>query len=115
MPARPAVLFLAGALASATVVGRGGAQEAETYSFKEHYDKREVRIPMRDGVELFTIIYAPRDTSRTYPFLVNRTAYGQPPYGPDAYRRWGGPYVEFSKRGYIFVYQDVRGRGMSEG
>jgi putative CocE/NonD family hydrolase len=91
------------------------AQDADPYSFKDHYTKREVMIPMRDGVKLFTILYEPRDTSRPYPILVNRTAYGQPPYGPDRYRRWGGPYVEFSKRGYIFAYQDVRGRGMSEG
>jgi len=104
---------LVATLAALAVLGR--AQETEDYVFRDAYEKREVYIPMRDGVRLFTILYLPRDRSRTYPFLVNRTAYGQPPYGPDTYRRWGGPYVEFSKRGYIFVYQDVRGRGMSEG
>jgi len=110
---RARILVLA--VATAGTVGARLPTTEETYSFKEHYEKREVQIPMRDGVKLFTIIYSPRDTSRKYPFLVNRTAYGQPPYGLDNYRRWGGAYLEFSKRGFIFVYQDVRGRGMSEG
>jgi uncharacterized protein len=113
--APPPVLALLLLLGAAPALRAGPAPEGDPYSFKDHYEKREVQIPMRDGVKLFSIIYTPRDTSRTYPILVNRTAYGQPPYGPDAYRRWGGPYVEFSKRGYIFVYQDVRGRGLSEG
>ena len=96
---------------------QAGAQQPDSYVFADHYDKREELVPMRDGVKLFTIIYTPKDAApgKTYPILVNRTAYGQPPYGPGKFRRWGGPYVEFSKRGYIFVYQDVRGRGMSEG
>jgi putative CocE/NonD family hydrolase len=82
---------------------------------KDHYQKQEVMIPMRDGVKLFTVIYSPRDTSKTYPFLVTRDAYGVRPYGPDNYRRWAGAYVDFSKEGFIFVYQDVRGRWKSEG
>ena len=85
------------------------------YVLKDFYQKREVMIPMRDGVRLFTIIYSPRDTSRTYPFLVTRDAYGVRPYGPDNYRGWAGAYVDFSKEGLIFVYQDVRGRWKSEG
>jgi len=85
------------------------------YVFKDHYEKREVLIPMRDGVKLFTVLYLPRDTSKRYPFLVTRDAYGVRPYGPEAYRPWGGAYTDFSKEGFIFVYQDVRGRWKSEG
>jgi len=44
------------------------------YDVKASYVKREVYIPMRDGVKLFTILYAPKDTSRTYPLLMTRTA-----------------------------------------
>jgi len=86
-----------------------------TYDVKAHYTKYEYRIPMRDGVKLFTIVYAPKDTSQSYPFLVTRTPYGVAPYGEDRYPKtvWGGEV--FERAGYIFVYQDVRGRYQSEG
>lgn len=70
---------------------------------------------MRDGKRLFTVVYTPNDTSQTYPFLMTRTPYSVAPYGPEAYKRDLGPSEEFEKSGYIFVYQDVRGRYMSEG
>lgn len=90
------------------------APEAQESAIKARYEKREVAIPMRDGVKLFTIIYSPRDTSRTYPFLMTRTGYGIPPYGDD-YRAVLGPNAAFTDEGYIFVYQDTRGRFRSEG
>jgi uncharacterized protein len=82
---------------------------------KSHYTKYEYRIPMRDGVHLFTAVYAPKDSSQVYPFLVTRTPYGVAPYGEDQYPKHLGASDEFEKAGYIFVYQDVRGRYMSEG
>ncbi len=85
------------------------------FDVKEHYTKYEFRVPMRDGVRLFTSVYVPKDTSRTYPFLINRTPYSVAPYGVDQYRKGLGPSIEFDKAGYIFVNQDVRGRYMSEG
>ncbi|MFN8060448.1 MAG: CocE/NonD family hydrolase [Vicinamibacterales bacterium] len=85
------------------------------YVLRDHYRKREVMIPMRDGVRLYAAIYEPLDTSRRYPILIARDAYGARPYGPDAYRPWAGAYTDFSKEGFIFVYEDVRGRWMSEG
>ncbi|MBL0314197.1 MAG: CocE/NonD family hydrolase, partial [Holophagaceae bacterium] len=82
---------------------------------QEHYTKREVRIAMRDGVKLFTSIYVPKDTSRTYPVMMQRTPYSVAPYGPDKFK-WGlGPSRLFTEEGFIFVFQDVRGRMMSEG
>jgi len=89
--------------------------EAPEYDVKEHYTKYEYRIPMRDGVHLFTSVYVPKDASRAYPFLINRTPYSVGPYGVDLYRTRLGPSPEFDKAGYIFVNQDVRGRYMSEG
>ncbi|WP_425614524.1 CocE/NonD family hydrolase [Anatilimnocola sp. NA78] len=80
-----------------------------------NYVKQEVRIPMRDGVELFTSIYSPRDTSRKYPLLMKRTPYAVGPYGVDKYAAALGPSEHFVKAGYIFVNQDVRGRFMSDG
>jgi uncharacterized protein len=82
---------------------------------KAHYTKTEHQIPMRDGVRLFTAVYAPKDTSRTYPLLMIRTQSGIRPYGVDQYPRDLGPSPLFGKEGYIFVYQDIRGRWMSEG
>jgi uncharacterized protein len=82
---------------------------------RERYEKQEYRIPMRDGVRLFTIVYTPKDQSRTYPILIERTPYGIPPYGPDAYRSVLGPSPGFTQEGYIFVYQDARGKFNSEG
>jgi uncharacterized protein len=85
------------------------------FDVKEHYTKYEYRIPMRDGVHLFTSVYVPKDDSHAYPFLVDRTPYSVGPYGVDQYRSQLGPSPEFDKAGYIFVFQDVRGRYMSEG
>ncbi|MCX6551911.1 MAG: CocE/NonD family hydrolase [Acidobacteria bacterium] len=79
------------------------------------YTKYEYRIPMRDGVTLFTAVYVPRAPGPAYPILLNRTPYSVAPYGPDAYKSSLGPSDLFTREGYIFVYQDVRGRMMSEG
>ncbi len=82
---------------------------------KAHYLKAEYHVKMRDGITLFTIVYTPREATQDYPFLVMRTPYGIAPYGPDAYRPRLGPSPEFDRAGYIFVFQDVRGRYQSEG
>lgn len=86
-------------------------------SFLEsHYVKKEYRIPMRDGIKLFTAVYTPRDTSRQYPILLQRTPYGVDPYGENAYpTRRTGSWHHLAEEGFIFVFQDVRGRFMSEG
>ena len=80
----------------------------------DNYAKREVMIPMRDGVKLFTSIYEPKDKAQKYPILMSRTPYSVAPYG-DGYKTSLGPDELFAKEGYIFVYQDVRGRWKSEG
>jgi putative CocE/NonD family hydrolase len=82
---------------------------------REHYTRKTHRIPMRDGVHLHTIVYAPKDTSQQYPFLMMRTPYGIGPYDETQFRFSLGPNPHFLKEGYIFVYQDVRGCYMSEG
>jgi putative CocE/NonD family hydrolase len=79
------------------------------------YTKREFRIPMRDGVRLYTAVYGPKDTSRDYPFLITRTPFGAAPYGANAYPGHLGPTDAFDRAGYIFVLQDARGRFQSEG
>ena len=82
---------------------------------KEHYDKQEVKIKMRDGILLHTTIYSPKDKSQEYPILMMRTPYSCAPYGPDAYKGHIGPNQFMVEEGNIFVHQDVRGRWDSEG
>ena len=91
------------------------AQVDAEYLVKEHYNKMEVDIPMRDGVKLHTTIYSPKDTSKEYPILMQRTPYSSRPYGEDQFRSKIGPNEILMKEGNIIVYQDVRGRWMSEG
>ena len=82
---------------------------------RANYTKREVQIPMRDGVKLHTAIYEPNDRSQTYPFMLFRTPYSVRPYGSDQFPNSLGPSEVFAREQFIFVYQDVRGRYMSEG
>ena len=82
---------------------------------RSHYTKFDYRIPMRDGVRLFTSVYVPKDFGRTYPILMERTPYSVSPYGIDNYRSMLGPSSGYEKEGFIFAYQDVRGRNLSEG
>ncbi|HLW68545.1 MAG TPA: CocE/NonD family hydrolase [Gemmataceae bacterium] len=90
------------------------AQKPED-EIKERYTKYEYRIPMRDGVKLFTAVYVPKDQSQKFPILMMRTPYSCAPYGIDRYPDHLGPSPYFWKEGYILVNQDVRGRWMSEG
>ncbi len=82
---------------------------------KDNFIKTETTIAMRDGIKLYTVIYTPKDQSEKYPFLIERTPYSAGPYGEGNYARRLGPNTELMKEKYIFVYQDVRGRYMSEG
>jgi putative CocE/NonD family hydrolase len=118
-----------GAIAIVLVPGgyRARAQETEDAAAKEavksaaeiraRYTKYEFRIPMRDGAKLFTAVYVPKDAapSKTYPFLLERTPYSVGPYGADNYPKRLGPARSFVADGFIFVYQDVRGRFQSDG
>ncbi len=85
------------------------------FSIKENYTKYEYRIAMRDGKRLATSVYVPKESGKSYPFLMSRTPYSCAPYGVDLYPTRLAPSEEFLKAGYIFVCQDVRGRNQSEG
>lgn len=91
------------------------AQQLPPNFIPENYQKTIALIPMRDGIQLHTTIYAPRDTAQTYPFLMNRTPYSTQPYAADQYDNRIGPSPTMEAEKYIFVHQDVRGRWMSEG
>ncbi|MEJ2311092.1 MAG: CocE/NonD family hydrolase [Gemmatimonadales bacterium] len=91
------------------------ASDLESVDHSARYEKREYRIEARDGVELYTAVYLPRDTTREYPILLRRTPYSCGPYGADGFPRRIGPSGIMEDEGYIFACQDVRGRYMSEG
>ena len=98
--------------------GFGLAQNGNQDSawFRENYYKLEHYIPMRDGVKLFAAMYIPKDSSEKHPVLMIRTPYSCAPYGKDQYADlWSGYIRYYLREGYIMVFQDVRGRWMSEG
>ena len=110
------LLLLATSVSGIMAQGRFANKEDSLY-IREHYTKSEIMVPVRDGVKLFTSIYTPKDISATkkYPIMLSRSPYSVAPYGADNYKTTLGPTMLFAKDGYIFVYQDVRGKFMSEG
>jgi len=115
MGCRSRLLCLALLAAAGFGAPLAGQQAPGRQWIREHYRKDLYRVPMRDGTRLFTIVYRPRDESREYPILLKRTPYGLHPYGKDDFPASLGPSPAFARAGYIFAYQDVRGRYMSEG
>ncbi len=92
------------------------AQNTDSAWFVNNYTKKEVYIPMRDGIKLFTSIYIPKDKTEKHPFLMSRTPYSCAPYGEDKFPNLSRSYrMAYLKENYIMVTQDVRGRYMSEG
>jgi putative CocE/NonD family hydrolase len=102
-------------LSLAILLSAAAAARAQEPTVQAAYTKQEVSIPMRDGKKLFTAIYAPKDASQPWPILLTRTPYSVGPYGADKFKSALGPSSLFQKDGFIFVYQDVRGRNLSEG
>ena len=93
----------------------GNVYSQEKYIVKDQYDKSEHMLAMRDGIKLYTQVYIPKDTSRTYPVMLFRTPYSVRYYGPSLRRQTLGPNELYAPEGFIFVYQDVRGKFKSEG
>lgn len=87
--------------------------DPDSLYMREHYDKYEYRITMRDGAKLFTLVYMPKDKSRKWPILMNRTCYNASNYGD--FKTYSHPSQFLVRDGYILVFQDVRGRYMSDG
>ena len=110
-PLKLLTLFLLSIFSSVNLIAQN------TFAVKENYIKNDTYVTMRDGVKLFTSIYTPKNASadKKYPMLMQRTCYSIAPYGIDKYPNRLGPSAIMMKEGYIFVYQDVRGRYKSEG
>ena len=92
----------------------GISQHQQSLDYARLFDKAEVMIPMRDGVKLHTEIYAPKNISEPLPILMDRTPYGISG-GENGFSPILNRYAELMPDGYIFVFQDIRGRYASQG
>ena len=84
---------------------------ARAQDMASRYDVRDVMIPMRDGVRLHTKIFTPKDATGPLPFIMKRTPYGV----EGAAGNLNGYMSDMAEDGYIFVFQDIRGKYGSEG
>ncbi len=126
---KPILLLLAFSWPLATLAGESGSAHIGSYNLKAQtalrrisdrpkieilvpFEKREAMISMRDGVHLHTVVFAPRNAREQLPIVINRTPYGVNDYSSDSINH---QYSELIKDGYIFVFQDIRGRYNSEG
>ena len=104
---RKTIILLAGIIAFCIHVP---AQQNKITSYK----KTEVMIPMRDGARLFTTIFTPENISQPVPVLITRTPYSAT--RPDNFNILDFTYTaNMAREGYIFVFQDIRGKVKSEG
>jgi len=99
------------------VIGRAAEsdQSLDDQVSRAGYLRHDYMVPMRDGVRLYTVVYSPIDKSKTYPFLLVRTAYSTEAWVMNEMSKSVGPSASFDRSGYIFVYQDIRGLNKSEG
>jgi uncharacterized protein len=91
------------------------AQEVTPKDLEEQarqFKRTAEMIPMRDGVKLHTLVYAPKESKTPLPFILMRTPYGIDTRGPKALKEY---FKDLAEDGYIFVFQDIRGRHKSEG
>src|SRR4051812_41065904 len=107
---RQLLCVFAGALAIASAAAAQAPAVAPARTPLQ-FDMREVMIPMRDGVKLHTNIFTQKGVSEPRAFILNRTPYGIPAND----RAMNGGYADLADDGYIFVFQDIRGRFASEG
>jgi putative CocE/NonD family hydrolase len=105
------LLFLLVMATQAVVMAQ--SPKVDSVYIATYYEKFEYRIPMRDGAKLFTVVYVPKDKSKTYPILLNRTCYNASSYAH--YDTHGHPSDFLVRDKYILAFQDVRGRYMSDG
>ena len=111
------VMMLLTAFGCAEALAKKVVQQEDSVelALKKIYTKREVMIPMRDGVKLYTAVYEPKDNSSRHPILMHRSPYSCAPYGQTLKRGLRSSLKNYIDNKYIIVYQDVRGRHKSEG
>jgi uncharacterized protein len=109
-----AAVYVLSAIALVFLPFFGSAQQPHGIDYSTYFKKTSAMIPMRDGVKLYTEIYSPVNASEPLPMLMNRTPYGiasaDKGVSSMIYR-----YADMVPAGYMFVFQDIRGRYNSEG
>jgi uncharacterized protein len=95
-------------------VPRHSAAQQTASDYSTRFEKTEVMIPMRDGIRLHTEIYTPKDATQPLPIIFERTPYGISTSN-NGYSRMLSRYNSMMPDGYIFAFQDIRGRYASEG
>jgi putative CocE/NonD family hydrolase len=108
-------IFRTAALLVALCGGAASAQEVTPKDLEElakQFTRTAEMIPMRDGVKLYTTVYVPKESKGALPFVMMRTPYGAESRGPKALKDY---FKDLADEGYIFVFQDIRGRHKSEG
>ncbi len=108
------MIWVLAAVGLLAVAAGARGQEAERPDLPKLFEKREVMIPARDGVRLHTEIYTPRDGNGPWPIILMRTPYGISA-GDNRYSRLLYENADMFADGYMFAFQDIRGRYGSEG
>ena len=108
-------LSFAAGVALGFLAGRATAAPTPTETALAAFERREVMIPMRDGVRLFTVVLTPKAARESLPLLLLRTPYGTGTNGFGGTKAFEIVYKELQEDGYVFVFQDIRGRHKSEG
>jgi putative CocE/NonD family hydrolase len=106
--------------ATSGMIWRQGGSEFQTKKIADQpardtrvaFKRTEAMIPMRDGVKLFTVILSPENQTESLPIYMERTPYGVAGWNS---ARLNGAKPELVRDGYVFVFQDIRGREDSEG
>src|SRR3954468_2982186 len=111
MPVGPRFLRVAALLAAQLAVGATAALAQQDDAPGDRFVASESMIPMRDGVRLHTRIFVPGDQSAPLPFILVRTPYGTK-NAADTFITYLKPMAD---EGYIFAFQDIRGKFESEG
>jgi putative CocE/NonD family hydrolase len=89
--------------------------QSDSLYYAGHYNIRKVKMPMRDGVQLYAVVIVPKDISskNKYPFLMTRTPYNAEDDTPTLF--YNASYAKLMREGFVFVFTDVRGRWRSGG
>ena len=80
---------------------------AQESKLSDYQLEMQVKIPLRDGVKLNATLYKPTPMPAKLPVIFMLSPY------PSANSHPSGSY--FARRGYVYAFVDVRGRGDSEG
>jgi putative CocE/NonD family hydrolase len=107
---RTRLAILAIGAAAAAIAGVSAASQPPAPATE--YAEIRAMVPMRDGTKLHTVVFAPKNAATPLPFMFMRTPYGVP---GSSRTLEAASYRQLAAEGYIFVFQDIRGRYKSEG